>query len=54
MTAGSGMEGAGEGERRDEKEDRLLWLMTLGGFIGRASEVGVPGCDGAGEDTDGR
>jgi hypothetical protein len=48
------MEGAGEGERRaeDEKDDLLLWLMTLGGFIGKASEVGVPGCDGAGEPMD--
>jgi hypothetical protein len=47
MTAGRGMEGAGETERLDEKEDRRLWLMTLGGFMG--NEVGVPGADGTGE-----
>jgi hypothetical protein len=53
MTAGSGIDGAGETERRDdEKEDRRLWLTTLGGFIGRAIEVGVPGAEGAGDPTD--
>ena len=31
------------------KEDLLLWLMTLGGFIGNAKDVGVPGHDGAGD-----
>lgn len=50
MTAGRGIEGAGLTERRDEeKEDLRLWLMMLGGFIGNAMEVGVPGIDGTGE-----
>ncbi len=52
ITAGRGMEGAGDAERREEKEDRRLWLMTLGGFIGKATEVGVPGADGTGEPTE--
>lgn len=53
ITAGSGIEGAGETDRREEeKDDRRLWLTTLGGFIGSATEVGVPGADGAGEPTD--
>jgi hypothetical protein len=43
------MEGAGDTERRDEKDDRREWLMTLGGFMGRAIEVGVPGAEGIGE-----
>jgi len=56
ITAGNGIDGAGEADRRIDmagedapKEDRLLWLMTLGGFIGNAREVGVPGHDGAGD-----
>lgn len=50
MTAGSGMEGAGLTERRDEEnEDLRLWLTMLGGFMGRAMEVGVPGAEGTGE-----
>jgi hypothetical protein len=49
MTAGRGIDGAGETERLDEKEDLRLWLMTLGGFMGSAIDVGVPGADGAGE-----
>jgi hypothetical protein len=49
MTAGSGIEGAGETDRLEENDDRRLWLMTLGGFMGRATEVGVPGADGTGE-----
>ncbi len=56
MTAGRGNEGAGEADRRMDiageaapKEDLLLWLMVLGGFIGRARDVGVPGQDGTGE-----
>lgn len=52
MTAGSGIEGAGDGERREEKEDRRLWLTTLGGFIGNEVDVGVPGADGTGEPID--
>lgn len=49
ITAGSGSEGAGETERREEKEDLREWLITLGGFMGRAIEVGVPGAEGTGE-----
>ena len=49
ITAGSGIEGAGDMERREENDDRRLWLTTLGGFIGRAIDVGVPGCEGTGE-----
>ena len=54
LTAGSGMDGAGEADLRiegdDPKEERRLCVMA-GGFIGRAKEVGVPGmeADGAGE-----
>jgi hypothetical protein len=43
------MDGAGETERLEEKDDRRLWLMTLGGFIG--NEVGVPGAEGTGDPT---
>ena len=49
MTAGRGSDGAGDTDRRLENDDRRLWLMTLGGFIGRATEVGVPGAEGTGE-----
>jgi len=49
MTAGSGIDGAGETERLEENEDLRLWLRTLGGFIGKAIEVGVPGAEGTGE-----
>lgn len=49
ITAGRGMDGAGEGDRLEENEDRLLWLITLGGFIGKGKEFGVPGADGTGE-----
>ena len=49
MTAGRGNDGAGDTDRLLEKDDRRLWLMTLGGFIGRATEVGVPGAEGTGE-----
>lgn len=51
ITAGRGIEGAGETERLEENEDLRLWLITLGGFMGRAIEVGVPGADGTGEPT---
>lgn len=58
MTAGNGIDGAGEADRRMDiagdappKEDLLLWLMVLGGFMGSAREVGVPGQEGAGEPT---
>lgn len=53
ITAGNGSDGAGETERRididDPNDDLLLWLITLGGFIGRATEVGVPGQEGTGD-----
>jgi hypothetical protein len=49
ITAGSGKEGAGETERREENDDRREWLMTLGGFMGKAIDVGVPGAEGTGE-----
>lgn len=56
MTAGRGIEGAGEAERRYEgageelppKDDRLLCEEAGGGgFMGRASIAGVPGAEGA-------
>jgi hypothetical protein len=31
------------------KEDLRLWLIVLGGFIGNANDVGVPGHDGTGD-----
>lgn len=49
ITAGRGIDGAGETERLDEKDDLRLWLITLGGFIGSAIDVGVPGAEGTGE-----
>lgn len=56
ITAGRGRDGAGETERRIDiagdaapKEDLRLWLMVLGGFIGRARDVGVPGQEGTGD-----
>jgi hypothetical protein len=52
LTAGNGIDGAGEADRRieadDPKDDRLLCEIA-GGFIGSANEVGVPGIDGAGD-----
>lgn len=57
MTAGSGILGAGEAERRIEgdafpTEDRRLCEDGGGGFIGRAKDAGVPGAEGAGDPTD--
>ena len=56
MTAGNGSEGAGEADLRMDmageaapKEDLRLWLIVLGGFIGNANDVGVPGHDGTGD-----
>jgi hypothetical protein len=49
ITAGSGIDGAGETDLLDENDDLRLCVMTLGGFIGNATEVGVPGADGTGE-----
>lgn len=52
ITAGSGIDGAGLTDRRDdENDDRRLWLMMLGGFMGSAMDVGVPGADGTGDPT---
>lgn len=56
MTAGSGMDGLGETERRIEwadtepNEERRL-CEVAGGFMGKARDWGVPGADGAGEAT---
>ena len=52
ITAGKGRDGAGDTDLREEKDDLLLWLTTLGGFIGSGTEVGVPGADGTGEPID--
>ena len=50
MTAGSGSDGAGDTDLREEKEDLLLWDTALvGGFIGRGCDVGVPGAEGIGD-----
>ena len=55
MTAGSGMDGAGEAERPripevvEPNDDLRLWLIVLGGFIGSACVVGVLGSDGLGD-----
>lgn len=49
MTAGKGSEGDGDIDLLEEKDDRRLWLTTLGGFIGNATDCGVPGCEGTGE-----
>lgn len=52
ITAGRGIDGAGLTERRDdEKDDLRLWQIVLGGFMGKAIDVGVPGADGTGEPT---
>ena len=51
-TAGSGIDGAGDAERRmdgdEPKEERRLCVIA-GGFIGSARDVGVPGIEGAGD-----
>ena len=53
MTAGSGIDGAGERDRLDEKEERRLWVdVSAGGFIGSELTVGVPGADGTGEPSE--
>lgn len=53
MTAGSGIDGgAGDAERRiegDEPNDERRLCDVGGGFMGRASDCGVPGADGMGE-----
>lgn len=53
-TAGSGIDGAGEAERLmgdEPMELRRLCEIAEGGFMGKASDVGVPGIEatGAGE-----
>lgn len=60
ITAGSGIEGLGDTDRLADvpvllpicelKDDRLLWDVG-GGFMGRASDWGVPGAEGAGDPT---
>lgn len=53
MTAGRGIDGAGEAERRidgdEPKDDRRLCDVGGGFIVGRASDCGVPGMDGTGE-----
>ncbi len=49
MTAGRGRDGAGDTDRLEENEDRRLWLTTLGGFIGSATDWGVPGAERTGD-----
>ena len=52
LTAGSGSDGAGDIDLRSEgdelNDDRRLGVST-GGFIGRGSDIGVPGAEGTGE-----
>ena len=52
ITAGRGIEGAGDTDLLEEKDDRRLWLTMLGGFMGSGNEVGVPGAEGTGEPMD--
>lgn len=52
LTAGKGIEGAGDAERRidgDEPKDERRLCEITGGFMGNAREAGVPGIDGAGD-----
>lgn len=52
ITAGKGIDGAGETDRRtegDEPKDERRLCEVGGGFMGRAKELGVPGADGTGE-----
>lgn len=53
ITAGKGIEGAGEAERRidGEEPNDVRRLCDVGGacMVGRASDCGVPGIDGTGE-----
>ena len=52
LTAGKGMDGAGEADLRiegDEPNDERRLCDMAGGFIGSARDVGVPGIEGAGE-----
>ena len=52
LTAGKGIDGAGEADRRidgEEPKDERRLCEIAGGFMGSAKEEGVPGIDGAGE-----
>lgn len=55
ITAGNGIDGAGEAERRIEgddiapKEERRLWDVGGGCIAGKARDCGVPGIEGTGE-----
>lgn len=53
ITAGRGIDGAGEAERRIEgdepNEERRLCEVGGGCIVGRASDCGVPGIDGTGD-----
>jgi hypothetical protein len=55
ITAGSGMDGAGEADRRIDgddmapKDDRRLCDVGGGCIAGRARDCGVPGIEGTGE-----
>jgi hypothetical protein len=52
MTAGRGMEGAGDADRRidgDDPNDERRLCEVGGGFIGKAKDCGVPGADGTGD-----
>lgn len=57
MTAGRGMDGAGDAERRIDgddiapKEERRLCDVGGGCMAGKAKDCGVPGIDGTGEPT---
>lgn len=57
MTAGSGIDGAGEAERRIDgedmapKEERRLCEVGGGCIAGKARDCGVPGIEGTGEPT---
>ena len=49
LTAGSGKAGDGEVDLRDEPNELLRLAASIGGFIGRENDVGVPGVEGAGD-----
>lgn len=52
LTAGKGIDGAGDAERRmdgDEPKDERRLCEITGGFMGSARDAGVPGIDGAGD-----
>lgn len=53
MTAGRGIDGAGEAERRIEgeepKDERRLCDVGGGCIVGNANDCGVPGIEGTGE-----